>query len=55
MMKMIRENFPNSFIWVVHRTIQTFWQKMVDSGYVNQIGNDYSWRALIRGVGMSSK
>lgn len=44
MMKMIRENFPNSFIWVdTWDHSRPFWQKMVDIGYVDQIGNDYSW------------
>ena len=46
MMKMIRENFPNSFIWVDMGPFKTILAKNGGYGYVDQIGNDYSWAVL---------
>ena len=44
MMRMIRKNFPDSFIWTdTWDHSRPFWQKMVDVGYVDKIANDYSW------------
>ena len=40
----IRRAFPNHKIWVDSwNCTRPFWEKMCDRGYVNFIGNDYSW------------
>ena len=43
----IRMAFPDYNIWVdTWNCTRPFWKKMVDSGYIDGIANDYSWPCI---------
>ena len=49
----VRRFFPNATIWVdTWDHSRSFWQAMVDQGYIDFIGNDYAWPCLIRIVSL---
>jgi len=44
MIAAIKAYFPNAHIWVdTWNHSRPFWTKMMERGYIDSIGNDYSW------------